>query len=526
MKRSDQSEASGPVQRVVIIGGGTAGWLAAAVLAARFPAESANAKTITLIESPDIATVGVGEGTWPTMRETLAEIGIAEAEFLLACDGSFKQGSRFDGWRDGGNGDSYLHPFTPPPPRNPSELVQAWQDGGSAMPFASAVTAQAETCARGLAPRQRAMPDYAGALNYGYHLDAVKLAALLRRHAVDRLGVRHLADQVTAVEPDDEGDIAAAITRAHGRIEGELFIDCTGHAALLIGGHCGAGWIDRGNILFNDRALAVQVPVEPGSPIASQTIGTAHEAGWLWDIGLPTRRGIGCVYSSRFTDDARAEVILRDYVTRTARGIDPSALAPRRLTFPTGHRDQFWKGNCLAIGLAAGFIEPLEASAIVLIELSLRTLADNFPASRAAMPIHARRFNALFRERWDRIVEFLKLHYLLSRRTEPYWLAHRDPASIPPRLADLVELWRDQPPSAYDFPLAEEMFPAASYQYVYYGMGGTNAAVRSASRAGPASLDPAVRQRARALVAAMPTNRAYLDAVRATASSAQESHCA
>lgn len=526
MKQSDQSGASGPVQRVVIIGGGTAGWLAAAVLAARFPTGSANAKTITLIESPDIATVGVGEGSWPTMRATLATIGIAETEFLSACDASFKQGSRFDGWCDGTPGDSYLHPFTPPPALDPRLLNAACQGEATGISFADACSPQAALCALDLAPRQRAMADYAGAANYGYHLDAARLAVVLARHAVDRLGVVHVQDQVTGVEPDADGDIAAVVTRGHGRVAGDLFIDCTGHAALLIGGHYGVDWVDRSETLFNDRALAVQVAVPAGSPIASQTIGTAHEAGWLWDIGLPTRRGIGCVYSSRHLDDDRAEAILRDYVARTASYADAASLAVRKLAFPTGHRAQFWAGNCVAIGLAAGFIEPLEASAIVLIELSLRTLADNFPASRAAMPIHARRFNALFRERWDRIVEFLKLHYLLSRRTEPYWLAHRYPASIPPRLADLVELWRDQPPSAYDFPLAEEMFPAASYQYVYYGMGGTSAAVRSAGPTGPARLDPAIRQRARALVAAMPTNRAYLDALRATASFSQESHCA
>lgn len=521
MKRPDQPKATDPVQRVVIIGGGTAGWLAAAVLASRFPAGSASAKSITLIESPDIATIGVGEGTWPTMRATLAGIGISEGEFLSACDGSFKQGSRFDGWRDGADGDSYLHPFTPPPAMEPRALVVAWQRDAGGAPFASAMTPQAELCALGLAPRQRPMPGYAGAVNYGYHLDAAKLAALLARHAVNRLGVTHIQDRVDGVESQDGGDIAAVLTPDHGRVAGDLFVDCTGHAALLIGGHHGVAWVDRGGMLFNDRALAVQVPVPAGSPIASQTIGTAHEAGWLWDIGLPTRRGIGCVYSSRFLDDDRAEAILRAYVGRAMPHADQTSLTPRKLAFPTGHRERFWAGNCIAIGLAAGFIEPLEASAIVLIELSLQALADNFPASHEALPIHARRFNSLFRERWDRIVDFLKLHYLLSERTEPYWLAHRDPANLPPRLAELVQLWREQPPSAYDFPLAEEMFPAASYQYVYYGMGGATAI---ASGAEAATLDPAIRQRARTLAAAMPTNRTYLDALRAASPSTQEVH--
>ena len=497
-----------PIKRIVIVGGGTAGWLAACLLAAKLPKVTAGAPSITLVEAPNIPTIGVGEGTWPTMRATLGAIGIDEAEFLAACEGSFKQGSRFDGWVTGAVSDSYLHPFTPPPEADPRELVAEWISAAADVPFASAVTAQAAVCTRNLAPRQPAMPQYAGALNYAYHLDAVKLAGLLERHAVDRLGVVRILAEVTGVECEADGNIAALRTREHPPIAGDLFIDCSGLAAVLIAGHCGAGWVDRSDILFNDRALAVQVPVARGSDIASQTIGTAHQAGWLWDIGLPTRRGVGCVYASAFMNDDEAEAALRSYLAAAMPDADVAALTPRRLTFPTGHRDEFWKGNCLAIGLSAGFVEPLEASAIVLIELSLRALADNFPASCAAMPIHARRFNALFRERWDRIVEFLKLHYLLSRRTEPYWQAHRDPATVPDRLADLMALWRDQPPSTYDFPLAEEMFPAASYQYVYYGMGGTVPPLlpKSVPR-----LVESVRQRERGLIAALPSNRAYLD---------------
>jgi tryptophan halogenase len=501
-----------PVGRIVIVGGGTAGWLAAATLAARLGARPAP-PAITLIEAPDIPTVGVGEGTWPTFRATLADIGIDEAEFLSACNGSFKQGSRFDGWSSGAAGDSYLHPFTPPPSADPRDLVAAWRAAGADRPFASVVSAQAEICAQHLAPRQAAMEAYGGALNYAYHLDAGMLAALLRRHASGRLGVTHIADQVVGVEAGEDGDIAAVVTRDHGRVEGDLFLDCSGHAALLIGGHFGVKWIDRSDLMLNDRALALQIPVAPGSPIASQTVATAHEAGWIWDIGLPTRRGVGCVYASRFLDDEAAETILRAYLARTAPELDSRSIAPRRLVFPTGHRAEFWRANCLAIGLSAGFIEPLEASAIVTIELSLRALVDNFPESRPAMALHAARFNRQFGARWERIVDFLKLHYLLSRRDESYWRAQRDPATVPPGLAELVALWRDQPPSVYDLPLADEIFPAASYQYVLYGMR-PEWADRAARRGDAGRVAPAleqIRQRARTLAAALPSNRLYLD---------------
>lgn len=502
----------GSIKRVVIVGGGTAGWLSACYLAARRPDLA-----VTLVEAPDIPTIGVGEGTWPTMRETLSTIGIAESEFLRECDASFKQGSRFDGWVSGAADDSYLHPFTPPPPGDLPDLIATWQAHADGMSFAEAMTAQAAACSRDLAPRRRGMPDYAGMVNYAYHLDAGKFARLLARHATTRLGVTRVGAEVTAVVTGDGNDIAALRLRDGGEIGGDLFIDCSGHRGLLISGHSQVDWIDRSGISFNDRALAVQVPTLPDSPIASQTVATAHRAGWLWDIALPTRRGIGCVYASRFMTDAEAEIELRHYVASHVPGADAAALVPRLLSFRTGHRAEFWRGNCIAVGLSAGFIEPLEASAIVLIELSLRALADNFPASRRAMDIHAPRFNALFRYRWDRIVEFLKLHYVLSEREEPYWRAQRDAASIPPRLAEQLVLWRDQPPSTWDFPQVDEVFSAASQQYVLYGMGFSSPPSLGREAGTSAARLIEVRERSRSLSAALASNRIYLAALEAHA---------
>lgn len=497
------------IKRVVILGGGTAGWLTAGVLAAKRPDLD-----IVLVEAPDIPTVGVGEGTWPTMRQTLGTIGISEAEFLSECDASFKQGSRFDGWVTGQAGDSYLHPFTPPPSGGMTGLLAAWRDTCPELSFDVAMTPQAHLCARGLAPRQRAMPDYTGAVNYAYHLDAGKFANLLMRHVTSRLGVTHVAAHIAAVVRAADGDLVALQTREGETIAGDFFIDCSGQRALLIGQELKVEWVDHSKASFNDRALVVQVPVAPDSPIASQTIGTAHAAGWLWDIGLPARRGIGCVYSSRFMDQTTAEEVLREYVAVNVAGAEAGALEPRLLQFATGHRERFWHRNCLAIGLSAGFIEPLEASAIVLIELSGRALAENFPASRAAMDIHARRFNDLFRYRWNRIVDFLKLHYLLSKRQEPYWLAQRDPATIPPRLAEQLELWRDQPPSSWDFPQVDEIFSAASQQYVLYGMGFPvpPGARRAADPQLLARLRE-VREQARGMASALPANRTYFDSL-------------
>lgn len=499
-----------PIANIMIAGGGTAGWLVACRLAAWTKAQNAPL-SVTLVEDPDTPTIGVGEGTWPTMRETLRSIGIDESAFLSECDASFKQGSLFRGWRQ--PGEDYLHPFTPPPPvDDPRQLVAAWRAASDS--FTRSMTAQEAVVSSSLAPRQRAMESYAGALNYGYHLDAGKFAAMLQRHATSRLQVVHRRERIAGVEGDGNR-IDAVVTAGGGRIEGDLFVDCTGFAAHLIGGQCGSRWIDRSDVLLNDRALAVQVATSPDAPIASATLATAHDAGWFWDIALSTRRGVGCVYSSAFLDDEQALVALKDYVATYVCG--DMLAEPRLIRFPTGHREKFWSGNCLAIGLSAGFIEPLEASAIVLIEASVDMLIAGFPSSSAALPALADRFNRTFSARWDSIVEFLKLHYALSERDQPYWRAQRDSSRIPARLAQSLALWRDQPPSSLDFPLAQEMFPAASYQYVYYGMGGDTTGRLPAADRRLATQMSAMRQKERALLASLPTNRAYLDAL-ATAS--------
>ncbi|WP_375289664.1 tryptophan halogenase family protein [Qipengyuania sp.] len=507
------------IGRIVIIGGGTAGWLAACRIASRVKkaASGRPALSITLVESPQVSTIGVGEGSWPTLRRTLASIGIGETDFLLECDASFKQGTRFSGWRNGSAEDVYFHPFTSPGDGDPRQAVAVWRDAASEKRFDLSVTPQPSVCRHHLAPRKRAMPEYSGALNYGYHLDAGRLAAMLCRHATGKLGVHLVRAHITGFERSQNGDIAAVLTKDGEPIAGDLFIDCSGHNALLIGGELEVPFMSRSNTLPNDRALAVQVKVDPDSPIASQTNATAHDAGWIWDIGLPTRRGVGCVYSSAHSSDETAEETLRSYLSQTAPDVQQSDLTPRLLTFHPGHRARFWERNCVAIGQAAGFLEPLEASAIVMIELSLDALLDDFPGRREAMSAHARRFNQLFSYRWERIVEFLKLHYLPSDRLAPYWRAQRDPASIPDRLQDLLLLWRDRAPSRGDFPMLDEVFPAASYQYVLYGMG--------APPPPPGPMDILIQgadgllaqtvHRSRALAASLPTNRDYLDALRA-----------
>lgn len=464
-------ELSTAVGRIVVLGGGSAGWLTAATLAAELGGDAPGALQVTLIESPEVPVIGVGEGTWPTMRATLQRIGLSEADLVRECDAAFKQGSCFDGWLHGGTGDRYYHPFTLPHGFGEIDLAGAWCQRGGEQPFAEFVGPQPHVCEACLAPKLTTTPEFAGVMNYGYHFDAVKLGHLLRRHATTVLGVRHVVDHFIAVRSHENGDIAALQTREQGEVEGDLFIDCSGMASLLLGQHYGVALRSLKGVLFNDRALAVQVPhAQPQAPLASATLATAQPQGWAWDIGLPTRRGVGLVYASSHTDDAAAEAALLAHLRRSG-APEAERHAPRRIRFEPGHRRHFWHRNCVAVGQAAGFIEPLEASALALVELSAAMIRDEMPATRADMDLVARRFNEAFAYRWSRIIDFLKLHYVLSRRDDAdYWRDHRRTDTLPDSLRELLQLWAHRAPSRNDFHRIEEVFPAASWQYVLYGM--------------------------------------------------------
>ena len=461
------------LKNIVIVGGGTAGWLTAGIVSAQHNSHLPDGVSITLIESPDIKPIGVGEGTWPTMRNTLEKIGISEDDFFRCTDASFKQGSQFIGWNTGQINDSYYHPFIAPHGFGQTNISANWQQLNNHIPFAHAISFQPYLCDHGCAPKQQQTPEYAGVANYGYHLNAGKFSALLQQHCIEKLGVQHISDDVIKVNGEIEENITSVTTKRNGDISAQLFVDCSGSKSILLGQHYQVPFISKKNILFNDTALAVQVPYSsPDAPIASHTISTAQKAGWIWDIGLPTRRGIGYVYASDYLTDSEAETTLRDYLKQDLPEQIINETVIRKISFTPGHREKFWHKNCVAVGMAAGFLEPLEASALALVELSANMIAKELPANMSIIDITAKRFNQRFHYRWQRIIEFLKLHYLLSKRTDSqYWRDNQSAESVPQRLQELIKLWRFQAPSYNDFSEIEEIFPAASYQYILYGMG-------------------------------------------------------
>ena len=506
------------LQAVVVLGGGSAGWLVSALLAAEHPE-----LRITVIESTDVPVIGVGEGTWPSMRDTLRRIGLSETAFVRRCQVAFKQGSRFDGWLrgDAGSaGDRYYHPFMLPVGHGDVDLAAAWQATQAGRPYADVVSPSVQICEAGRAPKQVQTPDFGAVANYAYHFDAGLFGLMLREHATGVLGVQHLVDHVEAVMPHENGDIAALRTREHGDVAGDLFIDCSGLAARLIGEHYGMPLKSEREVLFNDAALPVQVPyAQPDAPVAPCTVATAWAKGWIWDIGLPARRGVGCVFSRAHASEDEARAALQAYLDAT--GAPAERPAPRLIRYDPGYRQQFWVRNCVAVGLASGFIEPLEASALALVELSAQRLCAELPMSRASMDAVARRFNDDFSYRWARVIDFLKLHYLLSQRDDSaYWRDHRDPATWPERLRELLPMWRLRPPARHDFGRIDEVFPDASYQYVLYGMGvrpDTAPLSPAKLQAAQACFDEAARQ-VRRLVGGLPGHRSLLAHLQQTAS--------
>jgi len=462
----------GSIKRVLVVGGGTAGWMAAGYLAKRLGGERRDGLEVTLVESADIGIIGVGEGSFSSVKLAFTALGVDEAWFLREASATFKQGNKFVDWAQSPSGDRhsfYYHGFSfPTPARSGIDLVPYWLLGAAGdVPFGMAMGPQHAVCEAKRGPKRITDGPYIGAEEYAYHFDAAKLAKVLAKVGED-LGVRRLIGTVRSVEQDEAGAIVSVTTAEQGRIEADLFVDCTGFAARLIGQALGSPFKDIGSVLFQDSALAMQTPYPaPNGPLASATISTAHEAGWTWDIGLENRRGVGYVYSSRHTDDARAEEVLRGYVGAASEG-----LSARKLSFRVGYRQEQWIKNCVAIGLAGGFLEPLESTGIFMIGAASDLLSEVFPRSAEELAPTARLFNAALRQRYDRAIDFLKLHYCLTRRTDSsFWIDNADPATWTDYLREKIPMWRRRAPSRHDLPTAQESFPLQSYHYVLYGMG-------------------------------------------------------
>jgi tryptophan halogenase len=447
------------LRSIVIIGGGTAGWMAAAALAKVLGL----GHDIRLVESEEIGTVGVGEATVPHLKLFNRILEIDEIEFVKQTQGTFKLGIEFVDW--GRLGDRYVHGFgSIGHDYGFLPFYQYWlklaRQGRAADIGAYSINTAA-------APRGKFMvsandvPPASPLANiaYAYHFDAGRYAQFLRRYAEAR-GVKRIEGKVTGVSLKPDNGFIDFVTLASGeKLQGELFIDCSGFRGLLIEEALHTGYLDWTHWLPCDRALAV--PSENVGPPTPFTRSTARAAGWQWRIPLQHRTGNGYVYSSAHVSDDEAAATLLSH-------LDGRALAePRKLQFTTGMRKKFWNKNCVALGLASGFMEPLESTSIYLIQSGIARLLSLFP-DRDFSPVLIERYNSQAAFEFERIRDFLILHYCATeRRDTPFW-RYCSGMTLPEPLADTIRLFKD---SGRFFRNAEEMFAITSWVQVMLGQG-------------------------------------------------------
>ncbi|EGF93657.1 tryptophan halogenase PrnA [Asticcacaulis biprosthecium C19] len=452
-----------PIENIVIVGGGTAGWMAAAMLAKLIVAKAPKPPTVTLIESDDISTVGVGEATIPAIKKYMSLLGINEADFLKFTQGTFKLGIEFVDWER--LGESYIHGFGKIGQdlgwMRPHQYWLKMRNSGKVSPRFDDYAINPTAC-RHNRFNKRNGDDRKTPLNdigYAYHFDAGLMAQYLRRIA-EPLGVKRVEGTIVDVRLKAENGHVKSVALKDGQVVGgDFFIDCSGFRSLLIGGALGVGYESWSQWLPCDRALAV--PCASVTPTTPYTRSTARTAGWQWRIPLQHRIGNGHVYSSRFTSDDEAARVLMD-------NLDGKALAdPRPIRFETGKRKKLWEKNVLAVGLSGGFIEPLESTSIHLIQTTVLRLLNLFP-DKDFDPATAAEYNAQADFEIERIRDFVIAHYkLTSRDDSEMWRYCRDMA-VPDTLARKLDGFAA---SGRVFKENEELFAEDSWIQVLMGQG-------------------------------------------------------
>ena len=444
-----------PIERVVIVGGGTAGWIAAAVLGKML----GKAVAIELIESDAIGTVGVGEATIPQIRRLNGALGIDEADFVARTRGTFKLGIEFNNW--GRLGESYLHTFGDlGMTLNATAFHHYWlryrdsHQGSSAWDYSLHHRA---AYAHKFAPVDKVGRTSMTGLAYAYHFDAGLYAHYLRGVA-ERHGVVRTEGRVTSVAQDSESGFITSVSLESGdEVRGDLFVDCTGFRGLLIGQTLGVDYLDWSHLLPCNRAAAV--PSERDGPLMPYTKATAHGAGWQWRIPLQHRTGNGHVFCDSFISEDEAISTLLEHLDA------PATAEPKLLKFTTGRRRELWSKNCVSLGLASGFLEPLESTSIHIIQSNVGRLVELFP-DKACDPTVVSEYNRIVGGEYDTIRDFLILHYAQTQRDDTEFWRYCANMDVPESLRDKVELFRTSGRIYHD---ADDLFREASWVQVMLG---------------------------------------------------------
>lgn len=425
----DFSQAHG--KKILIVGGGTAGWMAANLIAKSWQGLGVE---VCLIESPDIGIIGVGEGSTPQLKGFMDYLGIAERDWMPACHASYKVGIRFDGWSTKPGFSSYFHPFAAQPDDYTASAFfynSYVRRQGVDVPghpddfFLATYLAQQQ-----LAPL--ASENFPFEINYGYHFDSGKLGMYLASHAAS-LGVTHVTGTIEQVELAVNGDIAGVVTGDGRRLQADVYIDCSGFRALLMQA-LKTPFVPFADNLFNDKAVVVQTPHD--GPLMSQTVSTAMRHGWRWTIPLTHRHGNGYVYSSAFCTPEQAEQEFRQSL-----GLLDADVSCRHLSMNVGRLQQHWVRNCVAVGLSQGFIEPLEATALHLVQETVQAFIEHYQQGDFTHA-QADSFNQSVNARFEAIRNYIVAHYRVnSRQDTEYWRANANNNRISPSLYAVLKTW-------------------------------------------------------------------------------------
>jgi len=438
----NEALAMGIPSQVIIVGGGTAGWMAASLLQQAWSQNSDTSTQITVLESEDIGTIGVGEGSTPTLREFFCKLGIADSEWMPKCSATYKCGIAFPGWLNGNGGspNGYFHPFFSPLDIKSGEAFMRnaclKRRGVDAPVHPDDFFVGAQLSRQCLSPRLNESlpfePDYA------YHFDSALLGKFLRERAKG-LGVQHIIDTVSDVTRTDMGDIECLyLSRDKRPLKADFFIDCTGFASLLIGKTLNTPFYSYSDNLFNDSAVAIASPLDNTQPIPSQTESTALSNGWAWKIPLTTRYGNGYVYSSGYQSAESAEKELRTHM-----GVG-DALEARHIPMRVGSIRKHWNYNCLAVGLSQGFIEPLEATALMLVQFTLTHFinAHSLAVHKGNVEHYRSGFNNNVTQTFAGIRDYIVAHYQCNTRTDSdYWIDNRSNTHISDSLGAILQCW-------------------------------------------------------------------------------------
>ena len=508
------------IRNITIVGGGTAGWLTAAMLHAAFNRRAAAPVLgITVIESPSLPTVGVGESTTGHMRWVLEMLQIDEDDFLRHCDGSLKAGVKFVDWdRDPATGapmssfQLFDQPVSIAGYFSGYHYVARANRAGVDAKFADLTTVTPALLEACRSPRAIDATPFEGFVPYSYHFDAGLFAAYLRDYC-KAVGVRHILDDVIDVRVGEQGHVTGLALRERGEYPIEFIVDCSGFRGIVIRQALEEPFLPYDHHLLCDRAIALQVPQQPGARLEPFTTASALGAGWVWNVPLFTRRGTGYVFASSFRSDDEALKEFLDHLGGDVPDVEP-AVIPMRI----GRSQRSWVGNCLAIGLSGGFIEPLEATSIHFILAAIRWFIANFPDARIGAPLRDS-YNRLVADLYEEIRDFIAMYYCTSNRDDTaFWRAVTNDVEVPDSLAARLEIWRYRMPGTMDLPSPTPMFEDWNYALALLGKnfydGASFPIEDSLSDDDFETAIAEIRRRQLALLQQAPDNREFLTRIR------------